>query len=249
MTGDLEALADPGCGWSYRRDASAFGVIPGSPIAYWASDAVIKAFATNNTLGAQSKARSGLKTGNNDMFLREWHEVGVSSIGIGMSDTVAACASGCKWFPYNKGGEYRNWYGNRSLVVNYANDGEEIRLHSRISGASTCFTSSDYYFHEGITWTALTSGRNSFRFSPDGAIFDSNKGPMLYPQTHSLLLYTLALLNASTNSLFITFVNPTLSLQNGDVDNLPYTYCNDVFETVLGLSNENIQISRVDWTS
>ncbi|MBS6941810.1 MAG: BREX-1 system adenine-specific DNA-methyltransferase PglX, partial [Slackia piriformis] len=123
----LEAIENPECGWFYRADASTFHDIPGSPIAYWASEAIIRAFKTMDSLGTWLTTREGMATANNDQFVRSWWESPLKAIGFGIPDQETAMLSGKKWFPYQKGGEYRKWYGNNDLVVNWENDGSDIR--------------------------------------------------------------------------------------------------------------------------
>ena len=103
------------------------------------------------------------------------------------------------------------------------------------------------YFHEGLTWTALTSSTNSFRYSPVGSIFDSNKGPMLYTDTHSKLMYILAFLNSRISRLFIECMNPTLSLQNGDMDNLPFEIREEYLDVVSERAFDCVLMARSDW--
>ena len=171
----------------YIAEQANFSKIPGSPVAYWISDNVINIFNIGKPFIEFSKACSGLKTGNNDVFLRQWFEVSLANISFKSDSTEIAKTTGMRWFPYNKGGEGRKWYGNRNLLVDFKNDGQGIRNLGQ-TGISVRITSYEYYFHEGITWTGLTSSENTFRYCPTGAIFDSNKGPMIFDEGHGLLL-------------------------------------------------------------
>ena len=243
-----DAICNTDCGWFYRADEDHFKSIPGWPIAYWLSAQAIAAFASKNKLGDFTKARSGLKTGDNDRFIKMWHELSLRSIGLGCADSADAATSGRKWFPHNKGGNFRKWYGNRELVVDYQNDGQAIHEFADSSSASVRFSSCEMYFKQGITWTALTSGSNSFRFSPHGCVFDSNKGPMLFFEEEEQLLFVLAYLNSTVADVFLKTVNPTLSLQNGDMDSLPFDK-EDFTDKAVDLARNAVDLSRADYDS
>lgn len=150
----LEALADPGCGWFFQRDASAFGAIPGSPIAYWASKGVTNAFESFAPLKDAACPRSGLTTGDNDRFLRFWWECSLSEECLDADCRDAFVQHGSRWAPCNKGGEYRKWYGNREYVVNWAADGMEMKTAGL---NATTYRNASYYFNEGLTWSSISS--------------------------------------------------------------------------------------------
>ena len=122
----LEAIQNPACGWFYRADASTFKDIPGTPIAYWASDKTISAFSTASSLRKYARPTAGIRTGDNDQFLRQIWEVSFSKVGIGFPSRQAAVDSRKKWFPTHKGGFYRKWYGNLDYIINWENDGEVL---------------------------------------------------------------------------------------------------------------------------
>lgn len=170
-----------------------------------------------------------------------------------MRDSSEAQKTGKKWFPYNKGGEGRLWYGNNDLVVNWENDGKEIKENTRRvypqlgDNLGWKITNEQDYFKEGITWTALTSSRNTFRLSKKGFIFDSNKGPMLFG-SKDLLLYLLGLLNSNVAVYYLKALNPTLSLQNSDLGNIPVVLV-DNKQGIESLVENNIMLSEQDWDS
>ena len=230
----------------YTAQQSNFSKIPGTPVAYWVSQNVINAFNNGIPFVNLSKACSGLKTGDNDIFLRQWMEVNLYKILFSSQDTEAAKKSKAKWFPYNKGGETRKWYGNRVLVVNFQNDGEDIRALKE-KGISVRITSYENYFHEGITWTGLTSGENTFRYCPCGSIFDSNKGPMIFDEGHGLLKFFLGLFNAKPAQYIFKILNPSMSLQNGDIEQFPVLLKNN--EQICNLVSSCVNLSRFDWDS
>ena len=248
----LESLKNHDCGFYYEQSADKFSKIPGSPVAYWMSENALLNF-DDTSLAEISKPKTGMRTGDNDRFLRIWYEVEFHKVGFLMHSAKEALASGCKWFPYNKGGDCRLWYGNNTLVVNWEFDGKEIKDNTRKvypqlgDNLSWKITNEQDYFKSGITWTALTSGRNSFRYSLNGFIFDSNKGPMMFG-SEKTLKSILGLLNSKVAQFYLSVLNPTLSMQNSDLEKVP------VLSKVSGshiitLVDDNIIISRSDWDS
>ena len=163
----------------YKRSKSAFGDIPGSPIAYWASDQVRKGFREEKKLGEISPPKIGMRTGDNKRFLRQWFEVSLDQIGFNIDNAEDGITSRKKWFPYNKGGAFRKWYGNQDYVVNWQNDGEEIKENTRKVYPSLGdnlgwkISNEIFYFLEGITWSKVSSAKLSVRYIPKGFIFDT----------------------------------------------------------------------------
>ena len=217
---------------------SNFSKIPGSPVAYWVGEKFAKIFDYPK-LKTISKARRGLETGDNDKFLKLWSEVPFPDIDI-------CCQSidnfSKKWLPHNKGGNYRNWYGNFELIVWFYNNGADIRKSGVLNGY-------DVYCKEGITWTALTSSKNSFRFSPLGHTFDSNKGPLIPKDNRNDIYYLLGFFTTPIAQKVMKILNPTLSLQNGDMDNLPICVDEKHEEYIDDIVKENISLSKQDWDS
>jgi hypothetical protein len=125
----LEAIANPGCAWRFRSSWNDIRILPGTPVAYWMSDQVRHVFATAKPISEFADARQGLATTDNGRFVRKWWEVPFSRIGFGVASKSLAAESGLRWFPYNKGGEFRKWYGNIDTVVNWEADGREIRRY------------------------------------------------------------------------------------------------------------------------
>ncbi|OUM19543.1 BREX-1 system adenine-specific DNA-methyltransferase PglX [Butyricicoccus porcorum] len=233
----------------YAAQQSDFSKIPGAPVAYWVSDAFIDAFDGNPKLRSIARARSGAKTGKNDIFIKSWWEVAYPSIYLNCSNYDECCSSGAKWFPYNKGGDGRNWYGNRDLVVDFQDGGENIRRYSQKYGTSIDLNATDVYFGQGITWTALTSAKNTFRFSPSGSAFDSNKGPMIFNDDTELLNYLLSFFISPVAQFYIKVFNPSLSLQNGDMDNLPIIIDEKRKLSISKVAEQNVRESKNDWDS
>ena len=232
-----------------RVSSEQFKDIPGSPIAYWASDRVREIFRENPKLGEIAQPRQGLATADNDRFLRLWHEVSVSRIGFDLASREEAMQSGCKWFPLNKGGEFRKWYGNQDYVVNWENDGEEIRNFT--DGGSKVKSrpqNLDYYFREGITWTDISSSKFGVRYSPAGFISD-HKGSCVFPPA-SYTWYLTGYLCSSVCEEFISYLNPTISLQVGNIASLPVVTVDMRRKMSIDqLVRTCVQISRDDWDS
>lgn len=244
----LEAISNPTCGWFYCADASTFHDIPGTPIAYWASEASIQAFRRFHPIGSWLTTREGMATANNDAYVRDWWEVSLTLIGFNYGTSAEASDSQEKWFPYQKGGDYRKWFGNNELVVNWEDDGREIR--NNIDVATGRVRSHNYNgafaFREGITWSSLSSGRIHLRFSSQGDLFDS-KGAKGFASSTELCLYALALLNSEVANSFLSFLAPTLDFKVGDVIEIPDPGLCD--EILIQRSKECVDIAKADWDS
>lgn len=239
----LEAIRNPDCGWFYRRDAKTFKQIPGTPIAYWASDALIDAFDRFPRFDSCVTLRQGLKTGENDRFLRLWHEVPLRS----------ACLSGdnssmTKWFPYNKGGFFRKWYGNRDYVVNWCDDGYEIKNFKDSKGKLRSRPQSlDYQFKEAVSWSLISSGVPAFRYSPAGSLFDA-AGSSFFGST-GLLLYAQGLANSVVFTACASFLSSTLTFEVGQLGRYPFALDIAYEEAVVHDVRHCLEISRNDYDS
>ena len=224
----------------YYRD------IPGSPIAYWISSKTRDSFLSEESIGTVAPPKQGLATADNERFLRLWHEVDIQKIGFGISSCDEAETSGKKFFPYNKGGAFRRWYGNRDYVVNWENDGYEIKNFKDDKGKVRSRPQNlQYYFKPAITWSDVTSGSFSGRYAEQGFMFDI-KGSSGFPDKE-LLPYVLGLLNSKVAQAFIKILNPTMTTQVGDMTRIPVIKA-DVDEITL-LSKECIDEAKADWDS
>ena len=199
-----------------RASSLQFSSIPGSPIAYWITDGVRAAFREHKSVGAHFVVRGGMTTGDNLRFLRLWYEVASDRIGFDLISRDAARASKKRWFPYNKGGEFRKWFGNNSFVVNWARDGEEILATGRASPRSK-----ELYFKPSISWTDVTSGEFGIRESPGGYLFDAS-GPSIFNDDPNLLRGLLGLLCSIVASRLLKLLNPSIHVQAGDISRLPW---------------------------
>lgn len=239
----LEAIRNPGVSYRYSVGAGNFMKIPGMPIAYWVSDKIIDCFNKGKPLGEIAEPRQGMATADNDRFLRLWHEVDYEKIGFNIPSGEIARESGCKWFPYNKGGAFRKWYGNNEYVVNWENDGREIRGYK-----PSVIRNPGYYFKKGITWSFVSSAYFGARYSDLGFIFDVGGSSVFPPEKYHLFLT--GLLCSKISTILMKVLNPTLNFQVGNVAMLPVILpCDDKMARINFLVKENINLSRNDWDS
>ena len=233
---------------TYFAQQENFAKIPGMPVAYWVRENAINAYRKFSTIGQVARPRLGFATGDNERFMRYWYEVSQNNIGFNYLDRESARLSGIKWFPTNKGGESRKWYGNFDLIVNWQNDGFEIRnfkddkgkLRSRPQNLVECFS-------DGITWTVI-SNNNSFRFSPKGMLYN-NKGPILGNKNDKKNILYLGFLNSFVTNYFLK-IQGTLGFEAGYISSVPYS--NEIDEkqkTITPLVEQNISLSKSDWDS
>ncbi len=217
-----------------------FDKIPGSPVAYWVSDAVRSAFADNTSLSRVANPTGGMTTGSNATFLRLWHEVAFSNIGIDFVDRLSARESGMKWFPYNKGGAFRKWYGNNDFVVNWKNDGQAIEESGRAYPRSK-----NYYFKRSITYSSTSSSYFGVRHSDRGFLFDA-KGSSAFVDGDAHY-GVLAFLVSKPVAYFLRFLNPTIEFQTGDIARLPLALAKASDSQIVDASKRAIAISKLDW--
>lgn len=234
----------------YIASLSDFISVPGKPIAYWISNNIINIFKNNRKLGELAAPRQGMATSDNNRFLRFWYEVPFYKIGFDLGSVEDAKNSNKRWYPYNKGGQYRKWFGNNEFVVNWENDGEEIkRFASSIYKSYTrTIKNIDYYFKEGITYTFISIDMG-VRYSPRGFIFDV-AGSSIFIKGDSLFVI-LAFLCSKLSRMFLDILNPTFNIQVGDIKNLPIVNLNDsrYRENIINIARENINICKEEWDS
>ncbi|QZN76217.1 BREX-1 system adenine-specific DNA-methyltransferase PglX [Paenibacillus sp. DR312] len=245
----IYAVQNPAVTYRYSFIQDKFINISGSPIVYWASDNVISAFRAGEPLRESANPRKGLATTDNSRFLRLWHEVSFSNLGIGYKDANTARINKQKWFPLNKGGSFRRWYGNKEYVINWFDNGLELKnaVVERYKGGSYTkeIRSEDKYFSDSITWSALTTNKLSFRHSDYGALFDSAGSSMFISEKSRN--YFLGFLNTTVAESLMQMLNPTLNYGAGTVGGVPVIYSKEYEEKVNKLVEENIQISKSDW--
>lgn len=222
-------------------DQRSFSRIPGSPIAYWASEKVIGNWSDRESLGQDMITREGMATADNPRFLRYWHEV--SQLNCDISESEEKSCSLQKWYPYNKGGEYRKWYGNNSVLVDWWHNGIGIKNNrDPISGRIRSHNyNGEYAFHKGVTWSALTSGMLSVRYSPAGFLWDS-KGAMGFSHDDT---YYLGLLNSVVAKIYLEIISPTKDFKVGDIIQIPVVGAEK--DVIRANVIELISLSRSDW--
>jgi len=235
----LEAVKNPNCNWRFQAKQKDFEKIPGSPIAYWVSDKVREIFE-NKLIGNLFPVKKGADTGNNDLFLKMWHEVNIrkSGLTLGIEETKKEFTG--KWVPYNKGGEFRKWYGNLEYFINWENDGYDLK------NSKANLRSPQLYFRDGITWNALSSSKTSARKSTN-SIFDS-AGSSMFPQKEEIGYY-LAFMNSKIVDYLLKILNPTLNYGAGTISNLPDVDIKKHKEIIKNKSQQNISISKEEWDS
>lgn len=227
----------------FKADQFNFEKIPGCPIGYWVSENLYSVF-DNTPLGKISEIKQGLTTSNNERFIRYWSEVNFYNIGLNYTDSIKACESNLKWFPHNKGGSYRRWYGNLEYIVNYQNDGQEMKEFQNTlnQGWTARIKSREYYFHECLSWSMIASGVLGIRYYPHGTI-SNIAGPCIFDLSN--IYYFLGLLNTKIVKLCLDVMNPTLNNNVLDFNKIPIIY-KDSLQTKEHVKN-NIAISKLDW--
>ncbi len=233
----LEAIQKRNCGWFYTSNQDDFKKIPGSPIAYWVSEKEKNLHLRVGSLGSVCFPRKGLDTGQNEVFLRLWHEVDTEHTCLNNRDHKK------RWYPYNKGGDFRRWYGNRMYLINWENDGEQIKKRVTWTTQKPTIRNSDFYFREGYTWTTISSGRFSARYCPEGALFD-NGGCTIFADAY---LNTIGgFVNTKIMKRYLEFLSPTLNFQPGDISRVLFP--SDCLEKDTK-TDKCVNISKNDWDS
>ncbi|MEA1866918.1 MAG: BREX-1 system adenine-specific DNA-methyltransferase PglX, partial [Thermodesulfobacteriota bacterium] len=248
----LEAIQKQDCGWFYRASASDFKKIPSSPIAYDMPRKLIEQYSKDNLIKKYVDAKSGQNTGNNNRFVRYWFEPSFSNIGFGIKTLEETECDLPKWYPYNKGGEFRKWYGNFENIVNWANNGKEIKEYAvlRNNGGhwSRYIQNLDYMLREGITWTFISSSYFGARYTPEGHLFDY-AGCSAFPKSESIKKY-IGYFCSGVAQFILKFMNPTLNLQPGNVSTLPEPEIQDDAVSELESDvDQLIALSKHSWNS
>jgi len=240
-----EAISDTRCYYRYHSKPDSFRSIPGSPIGYWTSSAFRDAFQNCTFLKDIAEPRVGLQTGDNNHFLRLWHEVDVLAIGFGFSNRESASKSDKTWFPYNKGGDFRKWYGNNDYVVKWRNGGSELEAFKPRS----VLRNPSYYFRPSITWSFVSSSFFGVRRSDQGFLFDIG-GSSAFPSDDLRNLIT-GFMCSRVVFEFMKVLNPTLNFQVGNVASLPLRF-DSLLEHKKAVDNFvecAVSMAREDWDS
>ena len=243
----LEAINNPNCGWFYRATATDFQKIPGSPIAYWASSNQRHAFEKLPPLGSWCSVKQGLITANTDLFLKFWHEVSIEKVGFNYKDLNSTFHGAHKWFPYNKGGSFRRWFGNAEFLVNWENNGKDIRNFTDETGyIRSRVQNENYYLKKGVTWTFISSSNFGVRLMPSGFLFDV-AGSSAFPEQNSPEKVT-TFLGSCVTPVLLQLMNPTLNFNIGDIASLPIDP--QVLATIPDhIPASLIALSKTDWNA
>ena len=241
----LEAMDNYDKKMYFEADEKNFAKIPGSPVAYWVSEKYLGIYESGHTISTLSSPKTGMTTGDNNRFLRLWHEVLRNKLSIHSSNSNEAIISGAKWFPYLKGGDFRRWYGNNNYVVNWFNNGYEIKNNIKPNGSKVASVRSEQlYFKPLISWSAVSSSIFSCRINNGGALFDSGGSSLFVADKR---LYILALLNSKVGQYALNILNPTINYQPGDIAGVPL--CVEEENTIEALVKKCVDISNCDWDS
>ena len=235
--------------------ATDFSKIPGSPVAYWVSEAFSDIFGFS-TVADYGFAGIGMRTGDNNLFLRLWYEISKNNMAIACHNKEEQVAVNKRWIPYNKGGDFRKWYGNNEYVVNWFNDGEEIKENTRKVYPSLGdnlgwkISNESFYYLPGVTWSGVTSSKNSFRAYGSGFIFDSGANGFFPTDTTKINVFT-AYLNSCVSQYVLNIINPTINTGAGTVKKIPIILSDnpEIPPKIEQLADDNVSISITDWDS
>lgn len=218
-----------------------YKIIPGSPIAYWVGKQFVDAFIKGKLLRDVAVSRVGLQTSNNNYFLRVWFECALDNLYLDCESLQDSIASSKTWYPHNKGGAYRKWYGNQEYVINYKNGGAEL---SRTDGASTI--PKDYVFRPAITYSRVTAGSTSFRLQPASFIFDSACVDIFVNE--DIASYLIGFLNTKLTKSYLSVIAPTINTQPGDIAKIPIIL-DENNEIIPNIVKNCIELEMDDWNA
>lgn len=233
--------SDNGLKLYFEANQSDFEKIPGCPIGYWVSPNILRIFTSNLALSAVASPCVGLQTADNARFLRLWFEVSRSRIGFGFENAASAARSGLKWFPITKGGPFRRWYGNITYVVNWENNGTELKNFK----GSVIRNEKRYFTLSGCTWSTISSGKPSFRYFDKSWLFET-KGSVCFPNDENIIFILMGYLNSPITFACLQMLSPTLDYHEGPMGKIPFKNIIDL-ESISILACKNMKISKSDW--
>ena len=230
-----------------------FYSLPGFSLAYWISEETVNIFENEPQLKTFAEPRAGLQTGENETFLRLWPEVDYATLGFGCKNAEECISSKKKWFPYSKGGSFRRWYGNYDYVVNWYNDGEDIKRDKLEKLDAGIILSSNskpknvqYYFRSGVTWSTLSSAAFAARWHAEGSIFDI-KGSTCFFENEREQKYVMGLMNSKPFNMMLQVISPTLDFNAGYIGKVPVKFSKEYFDEVVCLVEKAISLAKEDW--
>ena len=230
----------------YTAQQSNFSKIPGSPVAYWVSGSMLHCFDEGVALSTLATPRTGIMTGDNARFLRLWWEVANSATKLNAQDAEDAISSAAKWFPYNKGGEFRRWYGNEDYLINWENGGVEVFTNAKKEKRNAQDYPEEFKFKKAISWSLVTSGKPAFRLKKSN--LSDIAGPALFTSDR-LFHWILAFCNSIIAYKMLNMVNPTINYQGGNVGQLPILKADMYVNTVDKLTQWCVDNAKQDWDS
>lgn len=244
----LEAIANNNCGWFHKSNPDDFKKIPGNPFAYWLSENMRKAFLSGDILASKADAKQGLATTDNNRFMRLWHEVCITSICFDASGKEDAFNSRKKWFPFNKGGAFRKWYGNQEFVVNWFQDGAEIKenillKYPYLKTPDFVAKNQIYYFQPSVSWSKISSSLFAVRYYPSGFVF-ADAGMSMFSGTLSPE-WLCGLFNSIVATDYLGNVSPTMNFEAGTIGGFPMPQTIKQSDAVF--ASKCIEISKKDW--
>lgn len=224
--------------YKYISNSKRFINIPGKPIAFWVSNEMVNAFKNGINLSNDADIKSGLSTGDNNKFLRYWFEVSLLKTNFNCKNLNEASVDSHKWFPLNKGGYFRKWYGNHDYVINFENNGHDLKNFKK-----STFGNSEFHFLDSISWSRVSSGRIAFRYYPNGFLFD-NTGSSLFVNNWNKW-YIFGLLNSNVCQAILDLIAPALHYEVGNVSSIPILFKeNTLIETIV---KQCVNLVKDDW--
>ncbi|OZI05704.1 SAM-dependent methyltransferase [Siphonobacter sp. BAB-5385] len=242
-----EAIQNPKCGWFYTANQKDFEKIPGAPIGYWLSENAIDSFLKNKLLGEELSLKAGLSTGDNTIFQRKWYEIENKNISFNTSNLKETRTNNKKWYPCHSGGDFRKWFGNHEVVINWLDDGNAIRNYRFANGkVRSAVRNEAFYFKSGITWSKISSGKFAARARPAGFIFDDT-GRCGFSEDPKIVLSALGVMSSVISNHFLEVLCPTLSFTSGELAKIPFVEI--LSSEQLNIVEQLVNCSKTDWDS
>lgn len=236
----LEAIKNHDCGYYYEQSTDDFSKIPGNPVAYWVSDKLISTFVNSKKLGDVAQPKQGLATANNNKYLRLWYEVDIDNIKFNANSHKDARETPERWYPYNKGGEFRKWYGNNDYVINWYDDGIELR-----SNKKSVLRNQQFYFKKSVSWSKISAGKIAFRLKDNGFIFDV-AGTSFFAD-EDLMYYMAGFCNSNVGLEVAKTLSPTMNYEVGHIASFPIITNENYISKVTDIVLKAKDLSRQDW--
>lgn len=237
----LEAINNDTNYW-YETSEKLYYQIPSKPIAYWVNDKIVNTFIKGIPLDELADARQGIATGDNDIFLRNWYEIDFNRLGLNYKNTNDFINSGYRYAPYNKGGDFRKWYGNNEKVIKFDQESYDL-----LKKSGNKLPSKQYYFKQSITWSFVSSSYFGVRYSKEGSVFDVGGSSVFTDE--SLIYYLNGLMSSKISTILMNILNPTINFQVGDIKKIPVIIDNNKKGIIEELVKENIALAKEDWDS